>query len=222
MSNGTGTPETMMTDVTGTPDAMMKPAADTPGAMMTDATGTPDAMMTNATETPDAMMPQGTAASGVSSAAMEKADWLGTPLTDAHTGQSFKISDFAGKVVLIETMAVWCTNCFAQQQQIQGLHGLLGGNADFVSVSLDIDPNETPDILTKYVNANSGFNWRYAIAPAALAREFGQKYGDQVLNPTSTPILILDRHGIAHTLPFGIKTAEDLMKAIQSYLDDHM
>jgi hypothetical protein len=98
----------------------------------------------------------------------------------------------------------------------------LGGNADLVSVSLDIDPNETPDILTKYVNANSGFNWRYAIAPAPLAREFSQTYGDEFLNPTSTPILILDRHGIAHTLPFGIKTAEDLRKTIQPYLDDHM
>ena len=119
-------------------------------------------------------------------------------------------------------MAVWCTTCLAQQQQIQGLHAALGGNADLVSVSLDIDPNETPAVLTKYVEANSGFNWDYSISPTALSRELGQTYGDQFLNPPSTPILIIDRHGIAHPLPFGIKSAEALMKAVQPFLDAHM
>jgi thiol-disulfide isomerase/thioredoxin len=153
---------------------------------------------------------------------MEMADWLGTSLVDARSGQAFKVSDFTGKVVLVETMAVWCTNCFAQQQQIQSLHGMLSGNADFVSLSFDIDPNETLEILKKYTDANSGFSWMYAIAPADLDRTIGQTYGDQFLNPTSTPILIIDRHGIAHPLPFGLKKAEDLMKAVQPYLDDHM
>jgi thiol-disulfide isomerase/thioredoxin len=210
------------TGAASTPDAMMSHGTETPDAMMAHATDTPDAMMAHTTQTPDAMMPLETAMPGVSGSSTQMADWLRTSLVDARTGQNFKVSDFAGKVVLVETMAVWCTNCYAQQQQIQGLHGLLGNNADLVSVSLDIDPNETQDILTKYVNSNSGFDWKYAIAPAALSREFGQTYGDQFLNPPSTPILILDRHGIAHTLPFGLKTAEDLMKTIQPYLDDHM
>jgi cytochrome oxidase Cu insertion factor (SCO1/SenC/PrrC family) len=176
-------------------------------------------MMMHGTVTPDAMM-HGTVTPGAST--MEMANWLGTSLVDARTGRGFKLSDFSGRVVLVETMAVWCTNCHSQQQQIQNLHGMLSGNADFVSVSFDIDPNETPDILKKYVDNNSGFNWMYAIAPAGLARTIGQTYGDQYLNPPSTPILIIDRHGIAHTLPFGLKSAEDLMKTIQPYLDDHM
>jgi cytochrome oxidase Cu insertion factor (SCO1/SenC/PrrC family) len=210
------------TGAASTPDAMMAHATDTPDTMMANSTETPETMMTGATETPEAMMPQDTAAPGASGGSMVMADWLGTALADARTGKGFKISDFSGKVVLVETMAVWCTNCHAQQQQIEGLQGLLDGNPDLVSVSLDIDPNETPDILMKYVAANSSFNWRYAIAPANLTREIGQTYGDQFLNPTSTPILIIDRHGIAHPLPFGIKNAADLMKTIQPYLDDHM
>jgi len=210
------------TGAASTPDAMMSHATVTPDAMMMHATDTPDAMMSHATGTPDVMMPNETAAPGASGSSMEMADWLGTALVDARTGQNFKISDFAGKVVLVETMAVWCTNCYAQQQQIQSLHGLLGSNADFVSVSFDIGPNETPDILKKYVDNNSGFNWMYAIAPADLTREIGRTYGDQFLNPTATPILVIDRHGIAHPLPFGLKNAGDLMKTIQPYLDDHM
>jgi hypothetical protein len=197
-----------MMHVTETPDAMMGPATETADAMMMHATETPDAMMHD-TATPDA-------------STMEMADWLVTSLVDARTWKGFKFTVFTGKVVLVETMAVWCTNCFAQQKQIQSLHGLLGSNADFASVSLDIDPNETPNILKKYTDANTGFNWIYTIAPADLARTIGRTYGDQFLNPPSTPVLIIDRHGIAHPLPFGLKSAEDLMQAIQPYLDDHM
>jgi thiol-disulfide isomerase/thioredoxin len=221
---GTGaaaTPEAMMSSpATETADAMMMHETATPEAMMSSpATQTADAMMMHETATPDAMM-HDTSTPGASS--MEMADWLGTSLVDARSGQAFKLSDFSGKVVLVETMAVWCTNCFAQQQQIQSLHGMLANNKDFVSVSFDIDPNETSDILKKYADANSGFDWMYAIAPADLARTIGKTYGDQFLNPPSTPILIIDRHGVAHPLPFGLKTAGDLMKAVQPYLDDHM
>ncbi len=210
------TPDTMMSHETPTVDAMMSHETPTSDAMMEHETPTADAVMEHETPTPDAMVAHETPASGAS---MEMADWLGTPLVDARTSQNFKISDFSGKVVLVETMAVWCPTCFAQQKQIQSLHEMLNGNADFVSVSLDIDPNETSDILAKYMNANSGFNWMYAIVPTDLARKIGTTYGDQFLNPPSAPILIIDRHGIAHPLPFGVKSADMLMKAVQPYLD---
>ena len=60
------------------------------------------------------------------------------------------------------------------------------------------------------------------MASADVAREIASLYGDQFLNPPSTPILIIDRHGVAHALPFGIKSADDLAKAIQPYLDEGM
>ena len=47
-------------------------------------------------------------------------------------------------------------------------------------------------------------------------------YGNQLLNPPSTPILIIDRHGEVHLLPFGIKSSEDLLKAIEPFLKDEM
>ena len=33
--------------------------------------------------------------------------WLDTPLTDAVTGEEFKLSDFKGKPVLLHAFAVW-------------------------------------------------------------------------------------------------------------------
>ncbi len=193
------------------PEAMAKPTE----AMMNKATEpammdtpTADAMMMHDTPTPEAMM--------------AAPAWFASSLKDVRSGDSFTINDFKGKVILVETMAVWCTTCYQQQTQIKALHESLGMRADFVSVSLDIDPNEDEATLTKYTQQNSGFDWRYAVAGSDIARQIGKTFGDQFLNPPSAPIFVIDRHGAAHPLPFGIKSAEDLMKAIQPYLDEKM
>jgi cytochrome oxidase Cu insertion factor (SCO1/SenC/PrrC family) len=195
------------------PDAMMdKPTEE---AMMDKGTATPDAMMPHDAPTVDAM------AKPTEGATMESPAWFSARFTDSRSGQVFTINDFKGKVVLVETMAVWCSNCRRQQEQILSLHELLGERDDFVSLSLDIDPNEDAAYLTAYVQSVP-FDWLYAIAPAEVSREIAQIYGDQFLNPPSTPILVVDRHGAAHPLPFGIKSAEDLMQAVQPYLDESM
>ena len=149
--------------------------------------------------------------------AMDLPGWFETELTNVNTGQTFKITDFHGQVVLVETMAVWCSNCLRQQREVQALHELLGDQPGLVSVALDIDPNETNDILAAHTGKN-GFDWVYAVAPAGVAREIGQLYGGQFLNPPATPMLIIDRQGQAHPLPFGHKTAVSLQEALAPFL----
>jgi hypothetical protein len=147
--------------------------------------------------------------------------WFSAPLTDARSGQTFSIDAFKGKVVLVETMAMWCSNCLKQQTQVKALHETLGERDDFVSVGLDIDPNEDLEALKGYVNSK-GFDWYYAVSPVDVSREIASLYGDQFLNPPSTPIVVIDRKGEAHPLPFGIKSADDLLQAIQPFLDEGM
>ncbi len=154
-------------------------------------------------------------------AMMEAPAWYSVSLTDVNTGEAFTINDLKGKVVLVETMAVWCTNCFKQQTQVKALHESLGMRDDFVSLGMDIDPNEDAAKLQGFVEQN-GFDWMYAVAPAEVSREISSLYGAQFLNPPSTPMLIIDRHGEAHPLPFGIKRSDDLLAALQPYLDDGM
>lgn len=146
-------------------------------------------------------------------------NWHNIELTDVNSGQTFSIADFQGKVVLIETMAVWCPFCTDQQRQTQALHGQLGDLDDLVSLSLDIDPNESADILKAHAE-RFGFNWRYAVVPPEVAREIGQLYGAQYLNPPATPMLIIDRQGQAHTLPFGLKSAGSLQEALAPFLNE--
>jgi hypothetical protein len=152
---------------------------------------------------------------------MTSPDWFKAALTDARNGESFTIAGFQGKAVLVETLAMWCSNCLKQQGQVLALHGLLGERDDFISLGIDIDPNENAAALQAYTNQN-GFAWLYSVAPPEVAREIGQLYGDQFLNPPSTPMLIIDRHGEVHLLPFGIKSAESLLAALQPFLDGSM
>ena len=177
--------------------------------------------MTEKSPTPEAMMEKTATPAPVSDAMMANPDWYSAAFTDASSGTVYSINDFKGKVVLVETLAMWCSNCRAQQQQVLALHGLLGEREDFVSIGIDIDTNENLGDLTAYV-ASNGFDWYYAVATSEVAREFGKLYGDQFLNPPSTPMLIIDRQGKAHPLPFGIKSAEDLLDYLTPYLDKGM
>ena len=185
-------------------------------------TPTPDSMMMTEAPTADSMMMQETPAAESMAPtpvpSVNMADWLGTPLMDASTDAPFQIADYRGKVVLVETMAVWCTNCRAQQEEIRGLQSqMMEQTNDLVVVSLDIDPNEDQATLKKYAEA-TGFEWTFAVAPPELVRTIGNTYGDQFLNPPSTPVLVVDRAGVAHPLPFGLKSTQDLVKAVEPYL----
>ena len=201
------TPETMMSKETPTADAMMDKETPTADAMMDKETPTADAMMSNETPTADAIM--------------ESPAWYSASLTDASTGQAFKVDDFKGKVVLVEAMAIWCPTCLKQEGEVKALHVSLGQRDDFVSIGLDIDPNEDSASLKSYVE-NNGFDWRYAVSNADISKEVSSLYGSQFLNPPSTPIVIIDRHGEAHPMPFGLKSADDLMKFIKPFLDQGM
>jgi hypothetical protein len=152
---------------------------------------------------------------------MELPDWFKVQLTDVSSGENLTVADLKGKVILVETMAIWCSNCLRQQQEVKGLHDALGEEDGFVTLVLDIDPNENAENLKAYTDKH-GFSWHYAVAPAEVAREIGQLYGDQFLNPPSTPMLIIDQHGVVHPLPFGIKSAADLQAALEPFLKKGM
>ena len=118
----------------------------------------------------------------------------------------------------METMAVWCPKCLTQQQEIAQLKTLFADQDDFVSIGIDIDANENETLLASHVK-KYGFNWIFAIASKSVIDEIGALYGAQYLNPTATPMLIIDKQGGQHPLPFGIKSAEELQKAVQPFLD---
>ena len=144
-------------------------------------------------------------------------EWFDMELIDVQTGKIFTMNDYAGKVVLLETMAMWCPNCVVQGNEVRNLHEALGNPDDLISVSLDVDVNEEADTLRQYAH-DYGFDWHFAIAPLEVARALGNLYTAQYLNPPLSPMLIIDRDGNVHHLEYGLKDAETLQKIVEPYL----
>ena len=145
-------------------------------------------------------------------------EWFDMKLIDVQTGETFTMNDYAGKVILLETMAIWCPNCTVQGNEIRNLHKALGNPDDLISVSLDVDVNEDDAALKEYADGY-GFDWHFAIAPLEVARALGNLYTAQYLNPPLAPMLIIDRKGDVHHLEYGIKDVETLQEAIEPYLE---
>jgi len=144
-------------------------------------------------------------------------EWFNMKMIDVKTGKAFTINDFAGKVVLIETIAEWCPNCLFQQGEIRKMSKQLGNPEDLILISLDVDLHEDEASLKKYME-DFGFEWRFAVAPLEVQRALGNLYSANYLNPPLEPMLLIDRQGKAHQLDYGQKEADKLQKIVEPYL----
>jgi cytochrome oxidase Cu insertion factor (SCO1/SenC/PrrC family) len=153
----------------------------------------------------------------VTAAPTKTPDWFDIELTDVQTGQTFTMNDYAGKVVLVETMAMWCPTCVIQATQVEKFHNALGNPEDLITVSLDVDIHEDAASLKEYASSYR-FNWHFAIAPLEVARALGNLYNAEYLNPPLSPMLLIDRDGNVHQLEYGVKDAETLQKFTGPYL----
>ncbi|MFT3890943.1 MAG: redoxin family protein [Anaerolineales bacterium] len=147
----------------------------------------------------------------------ETPEWFSMEMTDVQTGETFTINDYAGKVVLLETMAIWCPNCLIQSGQVQKLHEALGNPDDLISVSLDVDSHEDSASLKEYAHVYA-FEWHFVVAPIEVQRALGNLYSAQYLNPPISPMMIIDRNGNVHHLEYGLKEVDALKKAVEPYL----
>ena len=124
---------------------------------------------------------------------------LNIELTDVRDGSTFTLAELAADgPVLIETMAIWCTNCRSQMREITAAHDL----AEFHSVSIDVDPTEIPDDLAAY-SEREGFDWPFVMADASLATTLRERFGNEVLLPPGMPKILVRPDGSVELLPIG-------------------
>jgi len=166
------------------------------------------AMSDAATTAPSATEPTPTA-----SEASPGDELLEVALIDVRTGATFTLGELAAVdgPVLLEPMAVWCTSCRAQQHEVKAAHQQAG----FTSVSLDVDLSESPEDLAAYAD-REGFDWRFAMADAALYRLLQDRFGIGVTNPPSTPLIVVQPDGTVRALEFGrgVRDVEQLLAEI--------
>lgn len=131
-------------------------------------------------------------------------------LRDVRSGEEFSIGLLAAdKLLLLEPMAIWCSNCRAQQREVVSAHQL----AEFHSVSLDIDPGELPDDLADYA-VREGFDWRFAMADAELVRSLRARFGSGAIFPTAMPKILFRTDGSVELIGLGEQLGAEELAAI--------
>lgn len=138
-------------------------------------------------------------------------NWINFELKDVATGETFKISDFSDKPVLLESFAVWCPTCTRQQKETKKLHEEIGDSA--VSISIDTDPNEDEDRIRKHMEDN-GFNWYYAVSPVEFTRSLIDQFGINIVNAPSAPMILICNGESARQLDSGVKSTDELKEEL--------
>ncbi len=207
--SGTGSTTIAPTDSPApTPSARVSatPAATDPTA--TDGTsGSPTPTSPGAT-TPGASAPP-------SDAGVALPAWATIPLTDVRTGETFTLAGTGDRVVFVEPMAVWCSSC--RQQQETAKEAVAGLDPSGITwVALDVDPNETPEMLARFADDNE-FPFTYAIAGVELSRALADAFGAQVLSPPSTPVIVIGTDGTVTLTEFGHKSQARIAELAQQH-----
>ncbi|WP_435335570.1 TlpA family protein disulfide reductase [Haloarchaeobius sp. TZWWS8] len=135
-------------------------------------------------------------------------NWQQTELTNVLTGETFRIADFE-KPVLVETFAVWCSNCKRQQDELKTFHDEVGD--DVVSVALDIDPNESAEKVKAHAESH-GYDWYYAVSPSDVTKQLTDEFGSTMASAPSVPMLLHCPGGETTRLKDGHKSTDYLVE----------
>jgi thiol-disulfide isomerase/thioredoxin len=142
----------------------------------------------------------------------EKTNWMNIEIKDVLTENTFKISDFKGKPILVESFAVWCPTCTKQQRETKSLHQDIGDSV--ISIALDTDPNEDESKVLEHANKN-GFDWIYAVSPVELTQRLIDDFGIGVVNAPSAPVILICEDLSTRLLDRGVKSADTLKSEIE-------
>ncbi len=153
------------------------------------------------------------AASSSQAVAYTNETLINLPLVNARTGETFSLADFAGKVVYVEPMATWCTNCRDQLGRVRDAYQQLDPS-QYVFVGISVETNITPADLATYID-NQNFPWIFAVASRDMLVALNDQYGSIVLNPPSTPHFIVNPDGTLSQLYTGVHEASDIMTLLQ-------
>jgi len=196
---------------TTTPGAPTAPGATPATEPSASATIEPSAATASTTPLPEASPATPADPSAAATPELTQA-WATATLTDVETGESFRIADFAGRVVFVEAMAIWCTNCRRQQGEFTAALEQLDPEA-VAYVVLTVEPNESADALARY-ESDQGFEGRYAVAGRDVSAALEADFGPTVLSPPNVPVVVIRPDGAVEfqTGPHG---ADDIVALVE-------
>ncbi len=140
--------------------------------------------------------------------------WLATELTDACSGETFTLADFAGKTLFVEAMATWCGECYGQLTRVQDAAEQIPEEerGDIVLVALSSEVGLPREDLARYAD-ETGFPMIFAVMPEAMLQAMVDDVGRAVAVPPAMPHLIVAPDGTIGELHTGGWSAEELLAA---------
>lgn len=123
-------------------------------------------------------------------------------------GVVHKLSDFKGKVVLIDFMATWCHACKTQNDILKDLWPKYKAK-NVVFLSISVDPKEDLDLLANYASKN-GVDWI-----VGLSSEAGVKYEVKAI-PT---IIVVDKEGKIAFHHVGVVSSNKLTEILNREIE---
>ena len=125
-------------------------------------------------------------------------------------GEPISLSDFKGKVVLLDFMATWCPACREEIEHLRDLSEEYSINVAMIMIS--VDPKyDTNEMLQQFVEVY-GITWFAARDTANVNRDYGV---------SSLPTLvIIDKNGYVRARFEGATTASSLSKEIDQLLSE--
>ena len=117
--------------------------------------------------------------------------------------KTMRISDFKGKIVLIDFWATWCRPCVATMRELKKVYERYGDKIVIISISLNKEKNDVIEFINK-----EGIKWIIGWDPKGdIARKFNIK-----AIPT---LLIVNKDGILVKKVVGYHTADEIIDLIR-------
>lgn len=123
--------------------------------------------------------------------------------------ETITLSQFKGKVVILQSMASWCPSCKLQASQIKPIYEKYKDNG-LVVISLDIQPERSSLQDLKNFKTNFGGDWYFGFYP-----EFINLYGIRSLDSK----VIIDKNGNIAYRDDTITTKENLDNIVKQLLE---
>jgi len=141
--------------------------------------------------------------------------WLTTELTDACSGQTFALADFAGKTAYVEAMATWCPPCRDQLARVKDAAARIPEEEreDVVFVALSSEVGLPRETLAAYA-ADNNFPFIFAVMSEEMLRTMADDLGQEIAVPPAMPHLIVAPNGTIGELHTGSASPEALLALI--------
>jgi thiol-disulfide isomerase/thioredoxin len=124
-------------------------------------------------------------------------------------GETFKLSDFEGRPVVLDLMATWCQPCWLQMPILNDTYNVYGQQVVFISIGMDWAES---DAQIRDMRDTYGAEWRFAVDRA------GSVYG--AFFPVGYPTLIfIDADGYLVDSHKGGMEKADLQDNIKKMLE---